>query len=52
MDTYQVNRTFYLLATVGSWRDTQTDEQTLSGLREWNEKGKDALRGTSFISDE
>jgi hypothetical protein len=58
-DTWKVNRLLeflgadiYLLTTVGSWRDTQSDEQTLEEIKEWNAKGKDALRGTSFIPEE
>jgi len=58
-DTYQVNRVLeflgadiYLLNTIGSWRDTQSDEQTLSELRDWNALGKDALIGTSLVSEE
>lgn len=53
-DTYRLNRVLeflaadiYLLSTVGSWRDMQSDEQTLSELRDWNAHGKDALIGIS-----
>jgi hypothetical protein len=43
-DAYQVNRVLeflgadiYLLCIIGSWRDTQSDEQTLKELRDWNQ---------------
>ena len=58
-DTYRVNRVLefleadiYLLCTVGSWRDMQSDEQTLSELRDWNAHGKDALIGISLVPEE
>lgn len=58
-DTHEVNRVLaflgadiYLLNTVGSWGDTQSDEQTLSELRDWNAHGKDGLIGTSLVSKE
>ena len=42
-DTRQVNRVLellgadiYLLATIGSWRDTLPDEEIVSDLRDWN----------------
>jgi hypothetical protein len=45
-DTWQVNHTLeflgadiYLMATVGSWRDTLSDEQVLVDLRTWNTGG-------------
>jgi hypothetical protein len=57
-DTSQVNRilegsgaSIYLLCTIGSWRDTVSDEETLRDLKEWNEKGDEALRPeVSFAS--
>lgn len=57
-DVHQVNRLLeqrgadiYLLCTIGSWRDTATDEETLRDLREWNEKGAVALQPeVSFAS--
>jgi hypothetical protein len=59
-DTSQVNRlleargaSIHLLCTVGSWRDTATDEETLRDLTEWNETGDEALRPeASFASVE
>jgi hypothetical protein len=33
-----------LLYTIGSWKDTTSDEQTLCELREWNENGTDSLQ--------
>jgi hypothetical protein len=45
-DTWQVNRVLeflgadiYLMATVGSWGDTMTDEQVFTELRFWNAGG-------------
>lgn len=45
-DTWQVNRVLeflgadmYLLATVGSWRDTMSDERVLTELRIFNGGG-------------
>jgi hypothetical protein len=45
-DTFQVNRVLeflgadiYLLCTIGSWRDTTSDEETLRDLRTWNADG-------------
>lgn len=50
-DTWQVNRTLeflgadiYLLCTVGSWKDTMSDEEVLRDLREWSVEGEQALR--------
>ena len=44
MDKWQVNcllvclrADVHLLATIGSWRDTASDEQILDHLRTWNE---------------
>lgn len=59
-DTSQVNRllerrgaSIHLLCTIGSWRDTVTDEETLRDLTEWNAKGDEALRPeVSFASVE
>ena len=59
-DTSQVNRllerrgaSIHLLCTIGSWRDTATDEETLRDLKDWNEKGDEALRpALSFASVE
>lgn len=58
-DTYRVNRVLeflgadiYLLNTIGSLRDTQSDEQTLLEPRDWNALWKDALIGTSLVSEE
>jgi len=55
-DPWQVNRVLeflgadiYLLATIGSWKDTMNDEETLAELKEWNERGPDAIKGTSFV---
>jgi hypothetical protein len=49
-DSWQVNRVLeflgadiYLLTTVGSWRDTLTDEQVLAELRTWNAGGRSHL---------
>jgi hypothetical protein len=57
-DTWQVNRTLeflgadiYVLTTVGSWRDTMSDEEVLRDLREWLRGGERALRpNPSFAS--
>jgi hypothetical protein len=45
-DTFQVNRVLeflgadiYLLCTIGSWRDTMSNEETLRDLRTWNAGG-------------
>jgi hypothetical protein len=35
-----------------SWRDTQSDEQTLLELRDWSPYGKDALIGISLVPEE
>jgi len=50
-DTFQVNRLLerrgadiYLLCTIGSWRDTMSDEEVLRDLREWLRGGEQALR--------
>jgi hypothetical protein len=59
-DTSQLNQllqrrgaSIHLLCTIGSWRDTTTDEETLRDLREWNDKGDEALRPeVSFASVE
>jgi hypothetical protein len=55
-DSFQVNRTLgflsadiYLLCTVGSWRDTASDEETLRDLRTWNAGGS-LQPETSFIN--
>jgi hypothetical protein len=54
-DSWQVNRVLeflgadiYLLATVGSWGDTITDEQVLAELRSWNE-GESLGPDVSFV---
>lgn len=43
MDAWAVNRLLeflgadiYLMATVGSWRDTLSDDEVLADLRRWN----------------
>jgi hypothetical protein len=45
-DTQQVNRVLeflgadvHLLCTVGSWRDTMSDEEVLGDLKRWNAGG-------------
>lgn len=57
-DPWAVNRTLeflradiYLLTTIGSWKDTITDEQVLDDLRTWNAGGGDALKGHSFVPE-
>ena len=40
----------YLLCTIGSWRDTMTDDEVLQDLRDWLHKGPNSLRpNPSFI---
>ena len=34
----------YLLCTIGSWKDTMSDEEVLRDLREWLRGGETALR--------
>lgn len=34
----------YLLCTIGSWKDTISDEEVLSDLRDWLRGGEQALR--------
>lgn len=34
-----LNASPYLLAIVGSWRDTMTDAETLQALKAWNKRG-------------
>jgi len=50
-DTQALNRLLesrgadiYLLCTIGSWRDTMTDEEVLQDLRDWLQKGPETLR--------
>jgi hypothetical protein len=50
-DTSQVNRLLesigadiYLLCTIGSWKDTMSDEEVLLDLKEWVRGGEQALR--------
>jgi hypothetical protein len=40
----------YLLCTIGSWKDTISDEEVLSDLRDWLREGEQALRpDPSFV---
>jgi len=56
-DTWEVNRTLeflggslHLMTTIGSWKDTLTDEEVLDDLRRWREGGDDSLRpDISFV---
>jgi hypothetical protein len=34
----------YLLCTIGSWKDTMSDQQVLQDLRDWLRHGEAALR--------
>lgn len=43
-----LNADVYLLAVVGSWHTTLSDEEVLADVKAWNEGGPDALRGKSF----
>jgi hypothetical protein len=50
-DTAQVNQflesrgaDMYLLYTIGSWKDTISDQEVLHDLREWLRGGEQALR--------
>jgi hypothetical protein len=54
-DKFQVNRVLeflggdmYLRCAVGSWRDTDTDEETLGYLRTWN-NGESLKPDVSFV---
>ena len=54
-DTWAVNRLLeflgadiYLRATVGSWRDTLSDEEVLEDLRTWN-RGESLGPEISFV---
>jgi hypothetical protein len=50
-DTAQINQflesrgaDMYLLCTIGSWKDTISDQEVLRDLREWLRGGEQALR--------
>jgi hypothetical protein len=54
-DTWAVNRLLeflgadiYLMATVGSWRDTLSDDEVLADLRRWN-RGESLGPEISFV---
>jgi hypothetical protein len=54
-DTAAVNRVLqflgadiYLMATVGSWRDTLSDDEVLADLRRWN-RGESLGPEISFV---